>query len=136
VTAVLAADFVLAVADRDDPGHAAAAEWVVLADEELVTTPLALADMDRVLAEHGGPEAAKALRKDFERGAYGIRWWADAMAETLAVARRRAELALSDASLVALAGRLRTDRIATFDDRFRSITTPGGQPFVMLPEDA
>jgi predicted nucleic acid-binding protein len=136
VTAVLAADFVLAVADRDDPGHAAAAEWVVLADEELVTTPLALADMDRVLAEHGGPEAAKALRKDFERGAYGIRWWADAMAETLAVARRRAELALSDASLVALAGRLRTDRIATFDDRFRSITTPAGQPFVMLPEDA
>jgi len=35
------------------------------------------------------------------------------------------------------AGRLRTDRIATLDlDHFRSLTTPDGEPFVLLPADA
>jgi predicted nucleic acid-binding protein len=52
------------------------------------------------------------------------------------VGGRHPWLGLTDASLVALAGRLRTNRIVTFDDHFRSLTTPGGEAFVVLPADA
>lgn len=127
---VLAPDFVLAVADRDDDGHDEAAAWVQVVEEDLVTTPLALAVIDE-----GAREGAAAVREDFARGAYVVRWWADALDETLAVARKR-DVDLVRASLVALAGRLRTDRIATFDQQFRDLRTPSGKPFVMLPADA
>lgn len=135
MSVVLAPDFVLSVIDRDAPGHAAAASWVRAAEEDLVTTPLALTAIDAGARARGGESAAAAVREDFTRGAYAARWWADALDETLALARQH-ELDLVRASLVALAGRLRTDRIATFDDQFRDLRTPGGKPFVMLPADA
>ena len=135
MSVVLAPDFVLAVVDRADAGHGSAAAWVRVAEEDLVTTPIALAAVDDGARARGGVKAAAAVREDFARGAYAARWWADALDETLAVARRR-DLDLVRASLVALAGRLRTDRIATFDARFRDLRTPGGKPFVMLPADA
>ncbi|MCW2968659.1 MAG: hypothetical protein JWM71_2431 [Solirubrobacteraceae bacterium] len=135
MSVVLAADFVLAVLNGDDPGHERAADWVRVAEEDLITTPLALALLDERARAAGGEKAAAAVREDFARGAYAVRWWADALDETLAVARKR-ELDLARASLVALAARLRTERIATFDDTFRDLRTPGGKPFVMLPADA
>jgi predicted nucleic acid-binding protein len=128
VSVVLAPDFVLTLLDRDAPGHAAAAAWVAVAEEDLVTTPLALAVID----ERAG-EAAPAVRDDFARGAYAVRWWADALDETLALAKKR-ETDLVRASLVALAGRLRTDRVATFDPNFENLRTPAGKSFVVLPE--
>jgi predicted nucleic acid-binding protein len=130
VSAVVAPDFVLTLLDRSAEGHAAAAAWVQLAEEDLVTTPLALAAIDA-----GAGEAAPAVRDDFARGAYVVRWWADALDETLTIARKR-KLGLVEASLVALAGRLRTERVATFDPQFRTLRTPGGRSFVMLPADA
>ena len=128
MSVVLAPDFVLALLDRDATGHEDAAGWVRLAEEDLVTTPLALTSIDQ-----GAGEAAPAVRDDFARGAYTVRWWADALDETLAISRKR-DLDLVRASLVALAARLRTDRIATFDTAFENLRTPGGKPFVMLPE--
>lgn len=130
MSAVVAPDFVLTLLDRDAAGHADAAAWVQAAEEDLVTTPLALAAIDA-----GAGAAAPAVRDDFARGAYVVRWWADALDETLAFARRR-EIGLVEASLLALAGRLRTERIATFDQQFRDLRTPGGRSFVMLPADA
>ena len=45
-------------------------------------------------------------------------------------------LGLTDATLVALAARLGTDRIATFDERhFRTVRTLGGGSFILLPMD-
>jgi predicted nucleic acid-binding protein len=135
MSVVLAPDFVLAVLDRDAAGHADASAWVRGAEEDLVTTPLALALVDERARERGGEEAAAAVREDFARGAYAVRWWADALDETLAVARKR-RLDLVHASLVALAGRLRTDRVASFEATFRDLRTPAGKPFVMLPAEA
>ena len=128
MSVVLAPDFVLALLDRDADGHDEAAAWVGLVEEDLVTTPLALGTIDAAAGE-----AAPAVRDDFARGAYVVRWWADALDETLAISRKRG-LDLVRASLVALAGRLRTDRIATFDTDFADLRTPAGRPFVMLPE--
>ena len=128
MSVVLAPDFVLTLLDRDAANHGEAADWVLVAEEDLVTTPLALAVID-----DGAGAEAPAVREDFARGAYAVRWWADALDETLAISRRR-ELDLVRASLVALAGRLRTDRIATFDTDFENLRTPDGKTFVLLPE--
>jgi predicted nucleic acid-binding protein len=135
LTVVLDTNVVLALYDTADPDHALVADWLERADEDLVATPLALAEMDYLVARRGGDRAREALWRDLEAGAYLVRWWADALAETLQIARRHPFAGLTDASLVALAGRLRTNRIATFDRHFRALTTPDGQPFTVLPDD-
>jgi predicted nucleic acid-binding protein len=136
LTVIADTSLVVALFDSDDARHAAACEWVQSLDEDLVTTPLAVAEMDHLVMRGGGDAGRQRLWHDLDVGAYNVRWWADALAETLAIARRHPFLGLTDASLVALAGRLRTARIATFDPHFRSVSTPDGEPFVVLPADA
>jgi uncharacterized protein len=131
VSVVLDTSAIVAAYDRAHPGHDAVADLLRTLDDELVTTPLVAAQMDRALTDTPGRDA---LWKDLDSGAITVRWWADAMDETLRIARRQPVLGLADASLVALAGRLRTDRIATFDPHFRSVTLPRGRRIVMLPD--
>jgi uncharacterized protein len=135
VTVVIDSDFVLALARRRHPRHTDAVALVETLDEDLVTSPLALADIDAGVVGAVGTHAQQAVWRDFERGAYAVRWWADALKETLAIARRHPETGLTTASLVALAGRVNTRRIATFDEQFRTLTTPDGEAFVVLPAD-
>jgi uncharacterized protein len=131
MSVVLDTSAIVAAYDRADSGHEAVADLLRSLDDDLVTTPLVAAQMDRALA---GTRGRDALWKDLDSGAITVRWWADAMDETLRIARRHPILGLADASLVALAGRLRTDRIATFDEHFRSIALPRGKRVVMLPD--
>jgi predicted nucleic acid-binding protein len=134
VSVVVDTNVVVALLDADDVHHAEAVAWVGAYDDDLVTTPLALAEMDHFAGREG---ATKVFHRDLDRGVYGVRWWADALDETLAIARRRPDIGLTDASLVALADRLRTDRIATFDHaHFRTLRSKGGRPFTLLPADA
>jgi predicted nucleic acid-binding protein len=135
MTVVIGADFVVALARRADPRHLEALSLLDVLDEDLVTSPLALADLDRAVAEATGPEGQRGVWRDFERGAYAVRWWADALKETLGIARAHPDTDLTIASLVALAGRVNTRRVATFDERFRTLTTPDGEAFVVLPAD-
>ena len=135
MTVVVDAGFVLAVARGRHPRHREAVALVETLDEDLVTSPLAVADIDRAVAEAAGADAQQAVWRDFERGAYAVRWWADALKETLAIARRHPDVGLTNASLVAVAHRVNTRRIATFDDQFRTLTTPDGEAFVVLPDD-
>lgn len=136
MTVVLDTGAVVAILTEDDRNHRAAVQWVEVADEDLVTTPVAVAEMDHFARKTGGHDAQSTLWRDFESGAYAVRWWADAMRETIAIARRNPWVGLADASLVALAGLLRTNRVFTFDQDFRSLTTPRGEPFILLPADA
>jgi predicted nucleic acid-binding protein len=135
LTVVVDTSFILALVFEPDEDHAAALAWIEQADEELVTSPLTLAELDHMVPKYAGEVAQHALWDDFDRGVYTVRWWADALSETLGIARRRPFLGLTDASLVALSGRLRTNRIATFDQHFRSVLTPDGEAFVVLPAD-
>jgi predicted nucleic acid-binding protein len=133
---VLDTSVVVALMRARDDHHERVRDWVHTLDDDLVTSPLAVAEMDRVAAGLG-PDFSRGLWADLQSGAYTVRWWADAMLETIAIARRHPEIGLTDASLVALAARLRTDRIATLDHgHFRSLTMPDGQAFVLLPADA
>ena len=134
MSVVLDTGVIVALYDVSDRHHARARAWYDTFDDDLVTTPLALAEMDHIATK---ARARDALWGDLERGAFGVRWWADAMLETIAIAREHPAIGLTDASLVALAARLRTDRIATLDlDHFRSLTTRDGEAFVLLPADA
>lgn len=133
MTVVLDTGMVVALMDRDDRHHTAAARWLETLDDDLVTTPLAVAEMDHFAGAVG---AREAFWGDLERGAYVVRWWADALTEALRMVRARPGLGMTDASLVALAGRMNTNRIATFDHRsFRPLTDTAGAPFVLLPGD-
>jgi predicted nucleic acid-binding protein len=132
---VLDTNFLVALLGEDDEDHRVALDWIMSTDEDLITTPLALAEMDYMITRYGGKAAAQGVWEDFESGAYGLRWWADGLHETIRIAKRHPFLGLADASLVALAGILRTNRIATFDQHFRSVLTPDGEPFVVLPAD-
>jgi predicted nucleic acid-binding protein len=136
LTVVLDTSVVLAVYDAGEPDHDAVRDWLSVVDEDLVTTPLTLTEMDHLLGARGGAAVREALWADLEAGAYAVRWWADALVETLAIARRHPFAGLADASLVALSARLRTNRIATLDQHFRAMTPPGGEGFVVLPADA
>lgn len=136
MTIVLDTTFVIGLMGAGDDRHQAAREWFSTVDEDLVTSPLAVAEMDHLVGGHGGSRARNALWANFESGAFAVRWWADALSETLRIARRHPSLGLADASLVAVCARVSTNRIATFDQHFRSLTTPDGDAFVLLPADA
>jgi len=135
VSIVLDTSAVLAFMVATDDFNAAAVALFARTDEDLVTTPVALAEMDHLVTQRGGREAAEVLWSNFEDGAFLVRWWADALTQTLAIARAHPSIGLADASLVALSGLLRTDRIATFDQHFRAMSTPHGEAFVLLPDD-
>lgn len=126
--------------DRNDADHVDVSAWMDEQDDELVTTPLAVAEMGYLLTRIGGAKAAAALRRDLGAGTYQVEWWPTAMAESVAVAdgHESMGLGLVDASLVALAARLSTTRIATLDERhFRVLEPLTGEPaFTLLPADA
>jgi predicted nucleic acid-binding protein len=138
---VLDTSFLLALLDGADAAHRRAAAWYAAAEAEtFVTSPLVLAELDYLLRGRGTPAAVEAFLAEVRAGSLGVEWWSGLDAEAAEVAERHAglDLGLTDASLVALAGRFETDRIATFDERhFRAVEPlAGGASFVLLPADA
>lgn len=135
---VLDTSVVVALAVADEPDHDEVRDWILSQGEELVTTPLVLAEIDHVLERRAGRGVAQSVWTDFQRGAYEVRWWSQALEFTLGVVRREAPLGIGivDASLVALAERLETSRVATLDHRhFRRLAITG-EPCTVLPADA
>jgi predicted nucleic acid-binding protein len=135
---VVDTSIVVAAMNRRDEHHASVAAWLERAEGALVTSPLALAEMDYLITRFGGPRAAEQLYDDLDRGAYRVEWWPASTYDTLEVVRDQAELGLTDASLVAIAGRLGTVEIATLDERHFRVAQPlTGEPaFRLLPADA
>jgi uncharacterized protein len=137
---VLDTSVALAFMDRGDADHELVRTWMDELEDELVTTPLVVAELDHLVARHGGAAAAKALRDDLKRGAYPLEWWSSALREAIDVAERwkSMELGLTDASLITLAARVGTIEIATLDERhFRSVRpmTAEDGAFILLPYD-
>jgi predicted nucleic acid-binding protein len=136
---ILDSSLLYALLDRTDRVHEAAREWYEETSDALATTPLILAEVDYFVLRRG-PAAAKPFYDDLRAGAYSVEWWPTAAAEAAQVAATYAELGLglADASLVALAARLETTAIATFDERHFRVVRPlrGGEAFTLLPRDA
>ena len=136
---VVDTSFAYALLDRRDQRHREAVDWYESDDVELATTPLVLAEIDHLAATRAGEAALAAFRRDVAAGAYVTEWWPTAAQEIVGVADRYAdlELSLADASLVALAARLETTTVATFDHRhFRAVEPlSGGPAFVLAPAE-
>lgn len=130
----------LAFLDRGDANHELVSAWMRAQEDELVTTPLVITELDHLVAHKGGRKATSVLYEDVERGAYLVEWWPSAIHETVAVAKRYESIALglTDASLVVLAAYLQTTTIATLDERhFRALKPlSGADAFTLLPADA
>jgi len=101
------------------------------------TTPLIVAEIDHLVSHGGGTDAALAFYEDLASGAYVVEWWPEAVAETVTTARKHQEIGLADASLLALAARLGTVRVATLDERHFRAARPltGETAFSLLPAD-
>ena len=137
---VVDASVAYALLDERDAGHEAARSWYDQPHRDLLTTPLVLAEVDHLAAARLGSAARSAFLGDVDRGGYYVAWWSSAVADSVQIAQRYLDLgvSLTDASLVALAARLETTSIATFDERhFRTIQPLTGEPaFTLLPVDA
>lgn len=131
---------VVAFMNRLDDDHERVAVWMESVREELVTTPMIIAEIDHLVSREGGSSAALDFYEDIESGAYTVEWWPEAMTESINAAKKyqSLELRIADASLLALAARLSTIRIATLDERhFRVVKPLSGEPaFTLLPADA
>ncbi len=137
---VIDTSVIYALLDAADDRHTLAAAWYATVDEDLATTPLVIAEADHLAMTRGGSTAVQAFHADVRAGVYGIEWWPEAAALAVDVVARYADLGvgLADASLVALASRLDTTMIATFDERHFRAMRPlrGGTAFRLLPIDA
>jgi uncharacterized protein len=138
VTVVLDTSVVVALAVADEPDHDAVRDWIMGEAEELVTTPLVLAEVDHVIERRAGRAVAERVLADFRDGAYRVHWWPDAVREALDVLRAQRSIGIGvvDASLVALAARLDTRRLASLDQRHFRRVGVDGRPFTLLPADA
>jgi len=136
---VIDTSVIYALLDRADHLHGKAMTWYGGVDEDVATTPLVLAETDHLAAARAAQAATRAFRRDVAAGAYLVEWWPSAAGESAAIAERYEDLGLglTDASLVALASKLGTTRLASFDERhFRTVRPlSGGDAFLLLPFD-
>lgn len=136
---VVDTSIIVAYMNAADDDHERVAEWVDEIDDDLVTTPLIVAEADHLVGSRGGASALSALRIDLAAGAYLVEWWSGAMAGAVEVAERYTDisLGLADASLVVLAERVGTLDIGTLDERhFRAVRPrTGSETFRILPAD-
>lgn len=130
---------ILAYMNSADAHHAEVSAWLEDEKEDLVTTPLIVAEADHLVGARGGRAAVSALRADLAGGGYLIDWWPGAIGTAVRVAERYADTGvdLADGSLVALAERQETIRIATLDERHFRVVAPlaGARAFRLLPRD-
>lgn len=130
--------FVVALVAGDDAAHQEVSAFYATRIEALVTSPLALAEMDSLLRSRAGDAGAAVLYDQLERAALRVEWSRGMLYDALEVARQHPAVGLADASLVALAAHERTTRIATLDQRhFRAMKPLTGEDaFTILPADA
>ncbi len=130
---------VLAAVDRRQAGHAAAAR-ILSRPQRRILSPFVLAELDYLIATHGGQAEELKLLGDVARGAYELEpFTAEDVLAVSHIIERYADLqlGLADASIVVLAARYRCRDVLTLDQRhFRVVRGPNDQPFRILPQDA
>ncbi len=128
-----------AQADADEPQHAPIASVLLAERDTLVTSQIVVAEADYLILSRLGIDVELSFLDDLADGTYVV----DALTPSeLTIARdivaryHDLELGLADASLVVLAGRWRTRRILTLDERaFRVVAPLQGGSFEVLPAE-
>lgn len=130
----------LALLNGGEPEHGATAAAFEREPPPYVLSPFVLAEVDYLLLGDLGTHAEVGFLRDVAAGAYDLAPFDSADVEAaIAVIEHYADLkiGLADASIVVLAGRYGTNRVLTLDLRhFRTLRTPSGEKFKILPADA
>jgi predicted nucleic acid-binding protein len=128
----------LAYFDRQEPDHRQVRLAVDGNMGPFVVSPYVLAELDHLLATRRGIKAELAALTELSGGAWELPALEAAdlrRAGDLIDAYADQQVGLTDASLVVLAGRYRTDRVLTLDRRhFSVLRTVGGGAFSILPD--
>ena len=128
---------VIALIDADDLHHRALRE-VFESDPDLWVLPWAiLPEVDYLLMNHVGRKAEEAFVYDLAKGNYRVACGDDADLERAhEICRKHADLRLGlvDATVMAVAERLKADAIATLDLRHFAAVQIRGRP-KLLPRD-
>jgi hypothetical protein len=129
----------LAALDAADPDHRRCVEALSDVTEELVVPALVLAELDYWCARRLPPHAWLIFLGDVLAGRYQLEHPTSAdLARCLELQESYPDLSLGivDASVVALAERLRESKVATLDERhFRAVRPSHVPAFRLVPAD-
>jgi uncharacterized protein len=127
----------LAFFDRSEPSHPEAGRLIEGASEPLVVSPYVVAELDYLVATRVGVSAELAVLRELAGGAWELAAMdVELLRQAAAVVERYADQAVgvADASIVVLAQRYATRRIATLDRRHFDVLRPlSGGRFAILP---
>ena len=139
MTLVVDAGPVVTMHDRQDPRQADAERLLSKEAGALILPAQITAEIDHLLNRRGGPRARGPFYDDLAAGRYVVECLRADEYRTLAELNRRyagLDVGLTDLSIVVLARRYETRRIATFDERhFRALRPLDGGTFTLLPRD-
>lgn len=138
MTLVVDARPLVALADRGDPLREPVRGALLAEIGPLVLPAFAAAEADYLIATRLGPEAERFFLQDLASDVYSIEaLTSDEHRLVVELNEKQPGLGLTDLSIVILAGRYRTNRLLTFDERdFRALRPRHGEAFVILPADA
>ena len=140
MTLVVDAAAIVAMHDRREPMQAGVER--ALGDEAgyLVLPAPVSAEVDYLLASRGGSVARRPFLDDLAAGRYRVECLEQEDYRRVAALERTYSdlgVSLADLSIVVLAHRFGTNRVATFDERhFRALRPLDGGTFTLLPRDA
>lgn len=126
-----------AMADRDDDWHHRVARFLERSHDELVVPVTVLPEAAYLLAAHLGPEAEQKLVQSVVKGELAVEELTlQDLGRTLDLLRRyeAARIGFVDATVVAIAERLKIARVLTTDRRDFSLVRPRHcKAFELLP---
>jgi hypothetical protein len=127
----------IAYFDASDAHHGTVTAAVEGDPGPFIVSPYVLAELDYLLATRRGVTAQLAALRELTGGAWTLPHCdVNEVREAGDVVERYRDqdIGIADASIVVLAGRVKTDRILTLDHRhFRVIRTVTGHSFSLLP---
>jgi len=139
LTLLIDAAPLVALADPDEPSRAAIRDALESEPGRLIIPSPTTAEIDYLLGQRFGDVARRAFLRDLAAGRFTVGALdREDYATIVDLEARYADLGLglADCALIALAGRHRTTRILTFDERhFRAVKPLEGKAFVLLPAD-
>ena len=137
MTLIVDAGAVVALHDRRDPANDAVLRLLQGEPGDLVIPAPVSAEVDYLIGRRLGSASRKAFLTDLAKGRYLVECLRPEDYATVAeLDARYADLdaGLADLSIVVLAQRFGTSRLATFDERhFRAIRPLDGGAFTLLP---
>ena len=134
---VLDTSVLLAYLWAADPAHRRVADLFDAEPGPFIVSPYVVAELDYLLLAKGGLRAELVALDALASGAYELPLMGGpdiASCMGLVIRYSDQRIGVTDASLVVLADRYATNRIATFDHRhFSVLRSLAGEPFELLP---